>query len=143
MSFSIKFDGKETFTTFDNGHWTGGGVVPEDFFHAEKLGITPEEHRLQHELAHHVIGLMFYGKPYSEVLWSAAHETRLPDYANEEEWLVTALQYRMFDKTGPEERNDLAAIQFINSRVDINEITDTLRIWFRMMKDNGSTTQQK
>jgi hypothetical protein len=90
----MDYDGTTVVTRFADGMKTGGGCVPEDSFHAPRLGMTPEEHRLHHELAHHLVGIAVFGAEHSPVLWRAAHSTPQPEGdAGLEEWIVTAVQY--------------------------------------------------
>ena len=98
----------QTFTFYRDDVWSGCGVVPEDHEHAAALGITPQQHRLAHELAHHLVGLHYYGDPYgSPVVWRDAHGTPQeeggmvkPDWseADREEWLVNGLVYLAYEK---------------------------------------------
>jgi hypothetical protein len=111
-------EAKTTYTRFPDGHWTGGEIVDGDVFHSPLLGILPEHHRLQHELAHNLIGIEYYGERYSSILWHAAHadEVPLPDTYQEEEWLATALQYYSRGRLGPPERNDAGAIKALRDK---------------------------
>jgi hypothetical protein len=98
----LKYDGESVVTFFPSGH-TGGGVVDDDAMHAAALGMTPIEHRLHHELAHHFVGIAVFDGGFSPVLWKAAHrdgdeppvDVVRSDYdaSAAEEWFVTALQY--------------------------------------------------
>jgi hypothetical protein len=109
---------KTTYTRFPDNHWTGGDIVEGDWFHAPLLDLTPELHRLQHELAHSLIGTEYYGLEHSAILFHAAHadEIPLPDNHAEEEWLATALQYLSRGKIGPPERNDEGAINTLERK---------------------------
>jgi len=121
---------KMTVTMFLDGRWTGGEIVKDDHFHANLLGITPEVHRFQHELTHHVVGINFYGKAYSEVLWQAAHKNEEPPTTNlEEEWLVTALQYVSLDKfdKSPKDRNDIAALNLLETKTNTLKLCSMIR----------------
>jgi hypothetical protein len=128
--FTFIYDGKSVITEFSDSHWTGGEVVPEDYFHAKVLDITPTLHRLQHEYAHHLVGMRYYKLSYSGVLYSAAHPDtiELPKYADEEEWMVTALQYHCLNKTyaSPAERKDTYAIQQLRSKANLFELRQQL-----------------
>ncbi len=78
--------------------WSGCAPVPEDSFHADKLGITPGEHRLAHELIHHLVGHTYYGSyGGSPIIYRDAHgipQTQ-PD-SEMEEWMVTGLTYHVY-----------------------------------------------
>jgi len=93
--FTLSFDPTtgEAITRYAGGRWSGCAPVPDDAFHAERLGITRSEHRLEHELAHHLFGYAkgFVGSP---IIWRDAHGVaqKQPD-SDLEEWMVTALQY--------------------------------------------------
>lgn len=103
--FSMAFNTQtgECITRYPGGHWSGSKPVPEDHFHATKLGITPELHRLEHELAHHLVGFAYYGeKTGSPVVYRDAHHIPQEEggwakegwsEAEREEWMTTALQY--------------------------------------------------
>ena len=117
-----------TLTHFHDASWTGGAIVADDEYHAERLKLTPQLHRLQHELAHHLVAIHYYQQPHSMILWQAAHpHEQLPSYTKEEEWLVTALQYHSQGVGGPTERNDRAALKLIGLKVDVNELATRLR----------------
>ena len=80
--------------------WSGSTPVPDDATHAAALGITPEQHRLAHELGHHLVGLEFYRDEYgSPIVYRDAHGLSQPPRESElEEWMVTALTYHAFGK---------------------------------------------
>lgn len=109
-----------TNTRYPDGHTSGCAPVQDDAFHAEALGITPERHRLVHELLHHLVGFAFeyVGSP---VIWKAAHDIEqdtavlcvaghmssariFPGCAKPyltagiEEWIVTAYTYALYGK---------------------------------------------
>jgi hypothetical protein len=72
--------------------------VDGDEYHAPRLGISPQDHRLLHELAHHMIGAhCFQKRSGSPVIWRDAHGIPQPPGvsgpAEIEEWYVTALSY--------------------------------------------------
>lgn len=88
--------------------------MPDEALHADALGITPERHRLVHELLHHLVGFAF-GYNGSPVIYRDSRglaqiaQTRssacppLPeeqDYltAEIEEWIVTAYTYALYGK---------------------------------------------
>ena len=99
----------QTFTFYRDDIWSGCGVVPEDHEHAAALGITPAQHRLVHELGHHLVGLHYYADPNgSPIVYRDAHNIPQeaggmvkPDWseADREEWMTTALTYMAY--TGP------------------------------------------
>lgn len=83
-------------TRYDDGGWSGCPVVEDDFLHAHALGITPQRHRLEHELLHHLVGIHVFGLPSSGVIYRDAHgEPQEEQQAKREEWLVTALTYAL------------------------------------------------
>jgi hypothetical protein len=103
-----------TNTRYPDGRTSGCAPVPEDAFHAEALGITPERHRLVHELLHHLVGFTF-GYAGSPVIWRDAHgqaqaetlfapmqppcDLRMEYLTAEiEEWIVTAYTYALYGK---------------------------------------------
>ena len=77
---------------------TGCLPVPDDQFHADLLGITNKQHRLVHEICHHVIGWVFYKSTSSPVLQRDVNGHKQNEASQEEEWLVTALTYELFNK---------------------------------------------
>lgn len=78
--------------------WSGCGPVIEDSFHAERLGITPGEHRLIHEALHHAVGHAYYGSDNgSPIIYRDAHALPQTQPESEmEEWMVTGLTYHIF-----------------------------------------------
>ena len=114
----------QTVTFYRDDIWSGCGVVEDDHEHAAALLITPQQHRLAHELGHHLIGLHYYRDPYgSPVVWRDAHgipqtEGGLvkPDWseADREEWMTTALTYWAFHAADYDEW----AIEELGSRVE-------------------------
>lgn len=102
-------------TTWFGDHWSGCEPVPEDAFHAARLGITPMQHRFLHEVMHHLVGMAF-GYGCSPVIWrdamhmgqehafapcgpdpATAHLVTVAPFltAAIEEWIVTNLTYRL------------------------------------------------
>jgi hypothetical protein len=133
MDFRMEFnrEAKTTYTRFPDNHWTGGPIVDGDLFHAPLLGIKPEIHRLQHELAHNLIGIEYYGESCSLILYHAAHadEVPLPENHAEEEWLATALQYSSRGRFGPPERNDAGAIKVLQEKgLDVEKLGHQLQL---------------
>jgi hypothetical protein len=96
--FRLEFDQAtgRAVTRYPDGTHSGCGVVEADRFHARLLGLTPEEHRLQHELAHHLVGALYSrgaagGCP---IIYRDAHGVPQPQpEADILEWRITALQY--------------------------------------------------
>lgn len=79
MNFSLTYPGftlehneetGETITRFGY-YWSGCFPVPDDAYHAERLGITAGQHRFLHELMHHEVGMAF-GFGASPVVWRDA-----------------------------------------------------------------------
>ena len=92
-------DTGETYTRYEGGYWSGCGLVEGDHVHAPKLGITPQTHRLQHELAHHLVGIWYYGQASSPVIYRDAHLMPQPERDSMlEEWYTTSFQYFLCDK---------------------------------------------
>lgn len=99
-------------TRYVGGHVSACPVVPDDQYHADRLGITAAEHRLLHELGHHLMGLWYYRRPDgSPVIWRDAHGWPQLEDGEEgdaegsfvadsklEEWRVTALGYLAMDR---------------------------------------------
>lgn len=95
LTFNVEERWVKTF--YDKGRWSGGGVVPEDIYHGDRLGMLPIEHRYHHELAHHVVA--FYSRDVrhfvgSPIVYRDAHHFPQPKRESElEEWKVTSFQY--------------------------------------------------
>lgn len=103
-SYKIEVDtlAEVVITRYACGAQTITKVNDDDAFHAGKLGITPFDHRWLHETLHHLVGVLYYRKASSPVLWRDAHhipQDDTPDVkpewneADREEWLVTNLTY--------------------------------------------------
>ena len=66
-------------TYYGDGRWSGCAPVPDDEYHAAVLVVTPAEHRLMHELAHHLVGFAFYGSIYgSPIIYRDAQHVEQP-----------------------------------------------------------------
>jgi hypothetical protein len=109
-----------TVTTYDDLRWSGCDPVPEDALHAGRLGITPGEHRLAHELAHHIVGFAG-GYVGSRVIRWDAHEIpqdwHAGGYESEiEEWHTTAVVYAALGALdrADEEGNYSGAVEHLN-----------------------------
>lgn len=85
----------------ESDRWSGCKPVPEDSYHGCKLGISPGEHRLSHELAHHLLGHAYYRSDNgSPVIFRDAHALPQTQPDSElEEWMVTALTYYVYGKS--------------------------------------------
>lgn len=98
----------ETATVYRDGKESRTRVIPDDRYHAERMEITPERHRLAHELGHHLTAIARRGD-YSlrvpgdpergcRIVYRAAHgHTQHPDEAADDEWKITGLTYFAFD----------------------------------------------
>ena len=96
-----------TTTTYLDGHCCPCPVVPDDSIHAQELGITPQQHRLEHELWHHLVGIYVLGLITSPVIYKEAYNLPASSTSDSEsidgpwgkygsareEWLVTALSH--------------------------------------------------
>jgi len=84
------------YTHYADGSKSGCGLVPEDHIHAGLLGITSQEHRLQHELAHHIVGrrLPTSVNEGCSIIWNDAHDiSQDQPEADVQEFLYTTIQY--------------------------------------------------
>lgn len=91
----------EVITYYPDGAWSGCKPVPDDTFHGNKLGIIPGQHRLLHELTHHVVGLVMpeEGITGCPIVWrDAHHEAQEHPSASTREWRITALSYHVMEK---------------------------------------------
>lgn len=112
-------------TRYISGEWSGSLPVPDDAYHAERLGITPELHRLEHELAHHLVGLNFYKFIFgSPIIYRDAHKQPQPEREAElEEWMTTALQYHSHGR-----KADFGAlVDLQGAGADVNALSRQLR----------------
>jgi hypothetical protein len=96
-------DTGEAVTHYPDGLLSGVGLPAEhDQYHGNLLGLTPGEHHLHHELAHHLVGelspwpggddaLAYGGCPIARLSATGGHVD--PEWARDREWLITAVQY--------------------------------------------------
>jgi hypothetical protein len=114
---------------YPDGASSGCGVVEGDRYHAPRLGISPERHRLMHELLHVLVARALYG-PGAGVVWRDAHHTpqeaggwAKPGWseAEREEWGVTALTYRLCSRR-PEHPGGLEHLY--ESGVDVGALAE-------------------
>lgn len=144
--FTMRFntDTGECLTHYSNDRWSGCEPVPEDLFHGNRLGITPELHRLEHEIAHHLIGLSVYKHAHgSPVIYrDACHESQdkggfvKPGWseADREEWLTSALQYHAHGKS-----TDYGALLDLQAAgVDVAKMAGQLRALV-MLAENATS----
>ena len=97
-----------TVTWYPGAMTSGCEPVPDDAIHAAALGITSAQHRLVHELGHHLVGLHYYADPNgSPIVYRDAHGIPQseggmvkPDWseADREEWMVNGLVYLAYEK---------------------------------------------
>jgi hypothetical protein len=91
-----------TTTKFPDDTFCPCPVVPDDSIHGHELSITPERHRLEHELWHHLVGIYVLRLPYSPIIWREAHSVphspRYEEESGREEWIVTALSHALYGK---------------------------------------------
>jgi hypothetical protein len=99
-SFKLYYDEISGYvnTVYPDG--TNSGCYPneDDAYHGRLLGISAGQHRLLHELAHHVIGLVYSHKT-CPIVWADAHGLEMPENAQELEWIITAISYFCLEKT--------------------------------------------
>lgn len=83
------------YTIYPDGTRSGCEPHEDDQYHADLLGFTAAEHRLQHELAHHLVGGLFDPSPVGgcPIVYADAHGQPMPKDADVLEWRITALQY--------------------------------------------------
>jgi hypothetical protein len=99
-----------TMTRYPDGSWSGCAPVDDDWHHAKRLGITARQHRLEHELAHHIIALALGKRDGSPIIWRDAHARPQPARESElEEWTVTAFTYYAHGRID-DEHCDLGAL---------------------------------
>lgn len=122
------------FTFYRDGTKSGCGVVPEDSYHGERLDLTPEQHRLQHELAHHLVGYALYGFDGSPVVWRDAQGVDQleggefkPGWteAAREEWVCNGIQYLSRDR---DYEDGKAIAHAEESGVDVQKVAEHLAL---------------
>lgn len=111
-------------TIYPDGTHSGCWPHSDDAFHGMRLGLTPEEHRLHHELAHHLLGFALGNENGSGVVWRDAHQETQPERKAElEEWMTTALQYLSLGKSA-----DFGALVDIQGYgIDVRLLSQRLR----------------
>jgi hypothetical protein len=123
-SFNLVYNREtgRTTTFYPNGRWSGCDPVPEDKFHGEKLGITNKLHRLQHELAHHLVGIHYYGADSSPIIHRDANGIpQTQPHSELEEWMVTALQYYSRNRW-----SDFGAMMDLSKKTDVDKLAKQL-----------------
>lgn len=101
--FFLKYTVKtgEVFTRYNDGTWSGCAPGPDDTFHGNKLGIIAGQHRLLHELTHHIVGLVMPedGIVGCPIIWrDAHHQPQVYPDADTREWWITSLSYHAMQK---------------------------------------------
>lgn len=90
-------------TEYPDGHTSGCPPIPEDEFHAQMLGITDGEHRLEHELVHHMLSIALGAGDVAKgcpIIWRDAHGVhQVQPESSHLEWQYTAFQYYVHDRT--------------------------------------------
>lgn len=125
--FYLKYDPEtgSAYTFYPDESSSGCEPGPDDAFHAGRLGITTGEHRLLHELAHHLIGTRYYHlSTGSPVIWRDAHGIpQEPRESELEEWMATALSYIACGRSC----EDYGALLDLSRECDPMEMAKTLR----------------
>lgn len=96
FSLVLDRDAGTVATVYACGRASVTGIGADDVFHAERLGLTPLQHRMAHELAHHLVGLAMGRGTLGtgcEIVWSDAHGRPLPADAGALEHAYTAATY--------------------------------------------------
>lgn len=140
--FTLTFDphAATVVTTYPDGTWSGGAVVREDAHHAARLGLAPLEHRLHHELAHHVVAIarratLGGGCP---IIWRSAHGHPQGPEAATDEWVITAFQYAAAWKELPTPEHYGALIDLRRSGVRIGALAERFR-WLLDARAHAAT----
>lgn len=107
-----------------DSRWSGCLPIPEDEYHAKRLGITDKLHRFEHEYVHHLIGIHYYKQPWSPIIYRDAYHIPQPEHESMiEEWLVTAMQYFFHDH----DATDFGAILDISKVANVFEIKNQIK----------------
>lgn len=121
-----------TVTTFPDGTTSGCLPVPDDDYHANRLGITNKIHRFEHELIHHLVALWF-GHDYSPVIWRDAHSEPHPEEeAKNEERLITSFQYHLHLQL--DIYNDWAPLDALMAKVDLAKARKEALLYLRAVQ---------
>jgi hypothetical protein len=124
----LTYDGETVITRYPDETFTGGPVVEQDHEHAALLGITPVEHRLVHEVGHHLIArALSNGEFGCPILWAAAHNVEMPANASEIERSVTAVTYAAFNKPMHHFGDYLALAGLQQAGVNVPDLAAQLR----------------
>jgi hypothetical protein len=124
----LTYNGETVVTRYPDETFTGGPVVPEDSEHAALLGITPIEHRLVHEVGHHLLSRSLSGGEYGcPILWAAAHNVEMPGNADRLEFYITALSYFAVRGKMRQSVDAKALVQLLEVDVDLMQMARELR----------------
>lgn len=150
--FSLTFEPSSgTVTTYyDQWRYSRVHVDEDDRTLAEQLGISPEEHKLAHELAHHLVAL-HCGLDTSPIVWRSAHFFEHPEQESHDEEAVVkafvfyALSTEAYEKAKEEERIDPRRFAALHERgIDIDAMADELRHLVdaaRLEQTSGATVE--
>ena len=129
-----------TMTHYAGGHWSGGDVVPDDAFHADLLGITPERHRLAHEVGHHLTAIAMQYEGCSMgcriVYRDAHHIPQVHPEAGIDEWRINALVYYTYERQMREAGDFGALMDLQNAGNDLPGLAGYFR-WLLSAADMG------
>jgi len=129
-------------TRYPDGSWSGGAVVDDDAFHARLLGLTPIEHRLAHELAHHVVALAEQDATFvageepeggqgCPIIRADAHGWPQAPDAHVREWRISAFTYYALGRGMRDAGEWGALIDLQRAGVDL----PALAAWYRWLFD--------
>jgi len=136
FSLTYRADTGEVATFYDQ--WRVSRTLPDetDDFHGAALGLSAKEHKVVHELAHHLLAL-HHGLDSSPIIWCAAHCYDMPDGADDEERGVRALVYAAFGT--PREEDEPCYASFKSAGVSLDSMVAELRLLHAAACITGTT----
>ena len=139
----LVYNSDTVFTWFGQHYKTGGPEADGDAFHARNLGITPMEHRLLHELAHHLVARAL-GYPTCPILHAAAFGNPMPPGADLLEWYYTAVSYFTFRRPPHGTPDDYGALaDLTRKKVDLGKLSRRLELCLRLAAVGPATVEFK
>ena len=121
---------QSVFTFFRDGTSSGGTIVAGDVEHAAHLGITPFEHRLAHELGHHLVQRA-RGHTLDDacrIIHRSAHEQdQVHPEADLDEWVITAATYAAYHKASRSQSDWGALMDLHRDAEDVDHVLAQFR----------------
>lgn len=128
-----------TVTTYDDTPRSSGCTpIADDLFHAMRLSMTDKEHRLHHELAHHIVARATGETLGSPIIFRDARGITQPQReAQLEEWKATALQYHSRQRLDLHHYDTGALMDLQDAGADVNAVSALLEWLFQAARQTG------